>query len=128
MKKAALFMTVMLVAFAASGVAWAAPTGGSSSPTIQSGAVARAVFRAAQFILPILGALELTRALLFVIKAVHDGFSGREAVQMRLLNIGVAVILIAIPLTGVWVPLANALLAAISWAIRPLETAVQSVR
>ncbi|MFS8640460.1 MAG: hypothetical protein LOD90_06560 [Symbiobacteriaceae bacterium] len=85
-------------------------------------------FPAARFVLPIFGAVELTRAMLFVIRAVHDGFSGREALQSRLLNIGVAVILIAIPLTGVWVPLSNALLSAIEWAIRPLEAAVESVR
>lgn len=123
-KKVALFITAVLMAVAASSIALAAPVGGSSSPSIQPGAVARAVFRAAQSILPILGAIELTRAILLVIKAVHDGFSGREAVQMRLLNIGIAVVLIAIPLTGVWVPLANALLAVIERALKPLEGAL----
>ena len=119
---------VVVALVTVSRLAFAAPAGGASGPEIQPGAVAEAVFRAARFVLPIFGAVELTRAMLFVIRAVHDGFSGREALQGRLLNIGVAVILIAIPLTGVWVPLSNALLSAIEWAIRPLEAAVERVR
>ena len=128
MKKAALFAVACAAAVAASGVALAAPVGGPSPPQIQTGAVSQAVFRAARFLLPILGGIEIVRATLLILKAVHDGFSGRDAVRARLLNIGVALVLVAVPLTGVWVPLANALLTVVNGVLQPIEKAVQSLQ
>lgn len=127
-KKAALFAVAFVAAVAVSGIALAAPVGGPSPPQVETGAVSQAIFRAAWFVLPVLGALEIVRAILLILKAVHDGFSGREAVRARLLNIGVALVLVAVPLTGVWVPLANALLAVVGGVLQSIEKAVQNLQ
>lgn len=131
MKKGAVLLlcVVLLTVVLVPEVVWAAPRGAQGQQLVLESTVADAIFKAARFLIAIVGAYELIRIMYRLIRTIEDGMEGfTDAVKAQLLNIGIAVLLIAIPFTGVWVPLANTLLKLANKVMASLNNAINTIQ
>lgn len=84
--------------------------------------IVRAIVALARFVIPIFGAYVMVIGLIGLIAAIRDAWAGRQVktggilqgggspVLIKLAEFVAGFLLIAIPLTGMWVPLVDALL------------------
>lgn len=117
------------------------PSQWSQPMNIGGNAIVRAMIELARFVLPILGAWVMIKALLELIKAVGKGLAGEKVetgniiggrqigstVLTKIVEVIVGLVLLAVPLTGMWVPLVNALLALGQSLLQTVSNAIAGV-
>ncbi|PZN08872.1 MAG: hypothetical protein DIU69_09420 [Bacillota bacterium] len=134
----AMVVTAVLVpavAFAATYLPgeWGQPMQVGTNPIV------RAIVRLAGFLVPIFGAYVMVIGLIGLIGAIRDAWQGREVkgvgkilqgggapVLIKLGEFVVGMLLIAVPLTGAWVPILDALLNFFQFVLNQTANALRS--
>lgn len=138
----ALLVTIVMVAVLVPTIALAAtylPGDWGRPMQVGTNPIVRAIVRLAGFLVPIFGAYVMVIGLIGLIGAIRDAWQGREIrgvgkilqgggtpVLVKLGEFVVGMLLIALPLTGAWVPILDALLNFFQFVLNQTANALRS--